>query len=221
MYGGIFHEHAVAKCPGRCLSLVLLHQAFSGGFHFPGAPLDLDEHSWIFESARLSAQWKDSEMDLRVSNQSLGHPSPHCKTTVCKLPQLSKLLGREGDREGNWKRLGAPLAFRQGCPPGSEVTATAGRRPYGCHVGRARQMGKSSPLPLLSAEKQKSKTGRKNQAPFHSAAGAGWNRRADPLSGCFWDNSLADAPGFSSLRGSPRRIYCWAINEFLNRQGVM
>lgn len=130
------------------------------------------------------------------------------KPPYVNCPQLSKLLGREGDREGNWKRLRAPLAFRQGCPPGSEVTATAGRRPYGCHMGRARQMGKSSPLPLLSAEKQKSKTGRKNQAPFHSAAGAGWNRRAGPLSGCFWDNSLADAPGFSSLQGSLRRIYC-------------
>lgn len=69
--------------------------------------LDLDEQSCIFESTPLSPHWKGSEMDLWVSNQSLGHLSPRCKTTVCKLSQLNKLLG---EREtGNWRRPGASL----------------------------------------------------------------------------------------------------------------
>lgn len=177
--------------------------------------LDLDERSCIFESTPLSPHWKGSEMDLWVSNQSLGHLSPRCKTTVCKLSQLNKLLG---EREaGNWRRPGASLLsqLRGHCGSREETVWL----PYVPSTADGEVI--SATLFLKKKNRNQKWDVKKKQAPFCSAAGLGRNRRAGPLSEDFWGNSWADVKGFSSLWGSPLRIYCWAINRFLNYWRVM
>lgn len=124
--------------PGRCLYFSVLHQGKSVGFLFPRITSGFRWAQLNIESATPSPQHKGSEMDLWVLNQSLGHPSPHCKTTVCKLSPLSEWLRKEGEQDGNWKLLEAHAGFQTGLPFQFRSLWNAGEEivwlPYGLPV---------------------------------------------------------------------------------------